>query len=225
MKLKYYMRGLGIGIVVAAVLMGIALGGDKERLSDDEIMARAKALGMVESSVLADLNKDKETEINPENDTQSEAEDETQEPSQDEPVKESQSEQQTESEEEPQSEPKDEPQTEPEKEQQSEPKDEPQTESEKEPQTEPDNQPDAEAQNPPQEDAQEEYVTLVIERGESSVSVSRSLAELGLVESAKDYDRYLCSNGYDKSIKVGTHKIKVGSTEKEIAEIISRKKK
>ena len=181
MKLKYYMRGLGIGIVVAAVLMGIALGGDKERLSDDEIMARAKALGMVESSVLADLNKDKETEINPENDTQSEAEDETQEPSQDEPVK--------------------------------------------EPQTEPDNQPDAEAQNPPQEDAQEEYVTLVIERGESSVSVSRSLAELGLVESAKDYDRYLCSNGYDKSIKVGTHKIKVGSTEKEIAEIISRKKK
>lgn len=209
MKLKYYMRGLGIGIVVAAVLMGIALGGDKERLSDDEIMARAKALGMVESSVLADLNKDKETEINPENDTQSEAEDETQEPSKDEPVKEPQSEQQTD----------------PEEEQQSEPKDEPQTESEKEPQTEPDNQPDTEAQNPPQEDAQEEYVTLVIERGESSVSVSRSLAELGLVESAKDYDRYLCSNGYDKSIKVGTHKIKVGSTDKEIAEIISRKKK
>ena len=217
MKLKYYMRGLGIGIVVAAVLMGIALGGDKERLSDDEIMARAKALGMVESSVLADLNKDKETEINPENDTQSEAEDETQEPSQDEPVKEPQSEQQTD--------PEEEQQSEPEKEQQSEPKDEPQTEPEKEPQTEPDNQPDAEAQNPPQEDAQEEYVTLVIERGESSVSVSRSLAELGLVESAKDYDRYLCSNGYDKSIKVGTHKIKVGSTEKEIAEIISRKKK
>lgn len=217
MKLKYYMRGLGIGIVVAAVLMGIALGGDKERLSDDEIMARAKALGMVESSVLADLNKEKETENNPENDTQSEAEDETQEPSQDEPVKEPQSEQQTD--------PEEEQQSEPEKEQQSEPKDEPQTEPEKEPQTEPDNQPDAEAQNPPQEDAQEEYVTLVIERGESSVSVSRSLAELGLVESAKDYDRYLCSNGYDKSIKVGTHKIKVGSTEKEIAEIISRKKK
>lgn len=209
MKLKYYMRGLGIGIVVAAVLMGIALGGDKERLSDDEIMARAKALGMVESSVLADLNKEKETETIPENDTQYEAEDETQEPSQDEPVKEPQSEQQTESEEE----------------QQSEPKDEPQTEPEKEPQTEPDNQPDGEVQNSSREDAQEEYVTLVIERGESSVSVSRSLAELGLVESAKDYDRYLCSNGYDKSIKVGTHKIKVGSTDKEIAEIISRKKK
>ena len=60
MKLKYYLRGLGIGIMVAAVLMGIALGGDKERLSDAEIMARAKDLGMVESSVLADLGKDKE---------------------------------------------------------------------------------------------------------------------------------------------------------------------
>lgn len=56
MKLKYYMRGLGIGIVVTALLMGVALSGRKEKMTDDEIRARAAELGMVEeeSGVLAD---------------------------------------------------------------------------------------------------------------------------------------------------------------------------
>lgn len=48
MKLRYYLRGLGIGIFVTALIMSIALGG-KEKLSDEEIIARAKALGMVEN--------------------------------------------------------------------------------------------------------------------------------------------------------------------------------
>lgn len=55
MNLKYYLRGLGIGIVVTALIMGIATGGRKQVLSDEEIMERAKELGMVEeSTVLAD---------------------------------------------------------------------------------------------------------------------------------------------------------------------------
>lgn len=45
MKLKYYMRGLGIGILVTTIVL--TLGGKKERLSDKEIMARAGKLGMV----------------------------------------------------------------------------------------------------------------------------------------------------------------------------------
>lgn len=57
MKLKYYLRGLGIGIIVTAVIMGIISG--KERLSDREIKERAAALGMVETAEpgnsLADL--------------------------------------------------------------------------------------------------------------------------------------------------------------------------
>lgn len=55
MNLKYYLRGLGIGIVVTALIMGIAVGGKKEALSNEEIKERAKALGMIEeSTVLAD---------------------------------------------------------------------------------------------------------------------------------------------------------------------------
>ena len=49
MNLKYYLRGLGVGIVVTALIMGISLGGKKESLSDKEIKARASELGMVEA--------------------------------------------------------------------------------------------------------------------------------------------------------------------------------
>ena len=56
MKLKYYLRGLGIGILVTAVIMGITQGSRKETLSDREIRERAAALGMVEpGNSLADL--------------------------------------------------------------------------------------------------------------------------------------------------------------------------
>lgn len=212
MKLKYYLRGLGIGVVVAAVLMGIALGGDKEKLTDAEIMARAKALGMVESSVLADLNKEKENK-----EPESEAND----------IQSGEEITGPETEKEPEIETKPQPEDTQEGEETKEGEEttKPESSPEKEPETVPeskqeDNQSEQEQTNVPQE----EYVTLVIERGESSVSVSRSLAELGLVESAKEYDRFLCSNGYDKYIRVGTHKIKVGSTDEEIANIISRKK-
>ena len=57
MKLKYYLRGLGIGILVTAVIMGVTQGSRKETLSDREIRERAAALGMVEpGNSLADLD-------------------------------------------------------------------------------------------------------------------------------------------------------------------------
>ena len=52
MNLKYYLRGLGIGIIVTAVIMSIAGNDSKEELSDAEIKARAAQLGMVEESGL-----------------------------------------------------------------------------------------------------------------------------------------------------------------------------
>lgn len=54
MNLKYYLRGLGLGIVITAIIMGIATSGRKETLTDDEVIARAEELGMVENSVLND---------------------------------------------------------------------------------------------------------------------------------------------------------------------------
>ena len=48
MKLKYYLRGLGIGIVVTAIIMTVALG-NKQPMTDEEVIARAKELGMIEN--------------------------------------------------------------------------------------------------------------------------------------------------------------------------------
>ncbi len=47
------MRGVGIGIIVTAIIMGIALSGNKS-MTDKEIIARAKELGMIEDTVLSD---------------------------------------------------------------------------------------------------------------------------------------------------------------------------
>lgn len=44
-KLKYYMRGLGIGIILSTLILSI--GDRKEKLSDQEIISRATELGMV----------------------------------------------------------------------------------------------------------------------------------------------------------------------------------
>lgn len=52
MKLKYYLRGMGAGMIFAALIMGVALGGRTETLSDSEIIERAKELGMVEGDKL-----------------------------------------------------------------------------------------------------------------------------------------------------------------------------
>ncbi len=48
MKLKYYMRGLGVGIVLTTLILAIV--NPKEKLTDTEIKERAKALGMVEET-------------------------------------------------------------------------------------------------------------------------------------------------------------------------------
>ena len=49
MKLKYYLRGLGLGIVLTAIIMGVVLGKNNSKMSDEEIKKRAKQLGMVEA--------------------------------------------------------------------------------------------------------------------------------------------------------------------------------
>ncbi len=66
MKLKYYLRGMGIGIILTAIVMGFALGGRKATLSDAEIIQRAKALGMVDgdSGVLLDSQGEESEEKN-----------------------------------------------------------------------------------------------------------------------------------------------------------------
>lgn len=64
MNRKYYLRGLGVGIVITAIIMGIVASNRKPSLTDEEIIIKAKALGMVENEDLAEAIEDtkKETE-------------------------------------------------------------------------------------------------------------------------------------------------------------------
>lgn len=66
-------------------------------------------------------------------------------------------------------------------------------------------------------------ISFQIQKGDSSDKVSRKLQDLGLVEDAKAFDRYLCSQGYDKRISVGVYEIPASCSEEEIARIIARK--
>lgn len=185
MKLKYYLRGLGIGIVVTAIIMTIALG-NKQPMTDEEVLARAKELGMIENIMLKDLgNKEIEN-----NDNESDAvikEENPEKPTED--VKE-------EVKEEIQEEPAEEP-----------------VQEQKEENVEKDENPTAE---------NNEIITVSVVSGDSSWSVAKRMEEAGLVESAKEFDQYLCQNGYDKRISVGTYEISQTATLEEMAKKITK---
>lgn len=202
MKRKYYLRGLGTGILVTALILIIA-SGQKETMTDEEVKARAKELGMVESTLLSELaNQTPEPDTpgtTPETmaDPAATAEPETTEEATPEPAAEPET----------TAEPTPEPTVEPEA--TAEPATEPKTTAE--PTTDP--------------VMEQESVLVTIRSGESSVSVSKTLEEAGLVASAQAYDRYLCENGYDKKIRSGEHRIPVGADDAEIAAIITSGKR
>lgn len=66
--------------------------------------------------------------------------------------------------------------------------------------------------------------TLTVKGGYSSDTVAKILADAGVVDSAASFDKYLCDNGYDNRISVGTYKIPAGSDYATIAKLITHSK-
>lgn len=212
MKLKFYLRGLGIGIAVTAGILMLA-GGGKKTMTDEEVIARAKELGLVENKVLAELNTEvsgNEEENLPEESDSETTENENTDSSQDvsENVSENPSSEQTVSEQEPTEQNTSEPESSEEKTSEQESTEETGQETTEEEQT---------------EEVIEEYVIVTVVGGDSSVAVSKKVFEAGLVESAASFDAFLCSNGYDKILAVGNHEIPKGASMKEIADILVKK--
>lgn len=226
MNLRSYSRGIGAGLILAALVLGFS---SKEKLSDAEIKKRAAELGMTESSILTETaNKEeiksdeKETETSDKKDESLQKPDEkskekddkaedTKAPTFIEPDKETvppiinEGEKEETKEEEKESLNKD-----------------IAGEVKEEEVTPP-------SINPLPSDEKgfipgEDGVVITVIRGDSSVSVARRLFEAGLVESAVEFDKYLCDNGYDKVISVGTYNIEYGMDFDEIARVITRKK-
>lgn len=205
MKLKYYLRGLGIGILVTTVILSLA-GVGRKNMTDEEVVKRAKELGMVESTLLSDLpDQTKTDEVRP-TEPEISLQPETSEPEESASTPETPvapEETPVAPEETPEA-PEETPEA---------PKETP-VAPEETPVSPEDGNPDIPAG---------ETVTLVIGRGESSTTVSKNLKKAGIVEDAAAFDRFLCNNGYDKKIITGTYEIPYGASEEEIAKIITRK--
>lgn len=180
MNLRHYLRGLGIGILVTAFILGIT--GKEEELTDAQIKLRAQELGMVEEKLLSDLNDIEDDAV-----TLSEEEVSPQ------PVPETETyaPEETEQNETPL----------------------PSDGSEKEDSEE-------SAILPETKKGTDYYIVVTIEKGNSSIEVSKKLYEAGLVSSAEEYDQFLAQNGYDRKLSAGEHKIPLDAEEEQIARIL-----
>lgn len=249
MGLKFYLRGLGVGIVVTALIMGIATSvNSKEILSDDEIRERAKGLGMVEeSTVLADTfaqgsagSPDEEEKAEPVSLSSPEKSEETK-PQKGEETSPAAGEEEAtqapeggegdseEDGEEKTAEPSVTPRATTEPSETPAPTAAPTETPSPVAASTPAGTPTAEpaeisaavpTPEPAASEQQGESVTIQIVSGDSSLAVCKKLAQAGLVESANEYDSYLCQNGYDKRIRAGSFEIPVGAGKDEIAGII-----
>ena len=216
MRMRYYLRGLGIGIVVTALLMGFTKGGQKETLTDAEIVERAKSLGMVESSVLsADLGNKEEISVNDISEVDQQEAQQTQPETQTDNLTQTDSEKETEN----NSSTQIDSEKEIEKDNPAKTDLENNTENDKTKKT----KPDAETVKSDQADSAEKRYVVSIYSGDGSRTVANRLEEMGVIEDAAEFDRYLCQNGYDKRLTTGNHEIKAGADEKEIAEALVKR--
>ncbi len=197
-RLKYYLRALGIGIIVTALLMGYSQ--KPPQMSDEEILRRAAELELEgQREVLADLaTATPEPERSPGPGAAISPESAIS-PTPGPTV-------------EPVASPTPKPTEKPVASPTPKPTEEPVASSTPKPAEEPTVSPTPAG----------DVIILVISRGESSMTVSRNLQELGLVEDYWVFDRFLCDNGYDHSIITGTHEIPLGATYEEIAGIICK---
>ena len=77
MKLKYYLRGLGIGIIITVIIMTVSFSGRKETLTNEQIIEEAKKLGMVmqEEEKTDSLKEEEEGSKNEETDSEDQEQD------------------------------------------------------------------------------------------------------------------------------------------------------
>ena len=221
MKLKYYLRGLGIGMAVTALILGISFSGrqgqEAQTLTDEQIRERASELGMVDSSelTLAAL----QNSAQPQTTMEPEVTEKPKLTADPETTTEPEATAERETTTEPKATTEPETMTEPEATAEAETMTEPETTAEPEMTTKPEATKEPELITAPEQS----QTTITIKKGSDSGSVSRMLYEAGLVENAKAFDNYLCNNGYSRSINPGIYEIAPGTSEEEIAKIITGK--
>ena len=203
MKLKYYLRGVGIGIIFATLVMTVSSLMHKYNITDEYIIKEARKLGMVMRDEINNnsglIGKDDTEETQDTEDTQG-SESETQilpseSESQTPPPSESESQTPPPSESESQTPPP----------------------SESESQTPPPSE--SESQEPPASEVKK-YVTVTIVRGDYARQVAEKVRDAGLIEDAEDFRKYIGRQGYGQLFHAGTYKIPIGADYEEICQIL-----
>ena len=263
MNLKYYLRGLGLGILVTALILSVA-GRNRRTMTDAEVKERAKELGMIENTVL--LEKPEETESASEKTANTESalettantesasettantesvsettagsdgevqigtdignnEDVSQgDLSKEETPKDNQPKEETSEEEKPQKGASQD--TEPKDDTSQEVSDDPERPEELSKNNTEDTQGenDEKVTSAGEDQSRTDEVTLTIVSGDTSYSVAKKLYELGVVPSVEQTDRFLCANGYDRTIRTGVYTIAPEETLESVAKRINGKK-
>ncbi len=197
MRLKSYLRGIGIGILVTAAIFMISGGLRKDStMTDEQVKARAKELGMSEqvtlvepTSAVAEEKAESETPtpttiVKAESTKKEEAKADTADGKKEETKADTADSKKEETKADT-------------------------ADSKKEEETE--------AGDVTAEEVDNKAIIIVVNSGDSSETVSRKLFEAGIVADAREYDKYLMENGYDRTITVGNHKISVTASKEEIA--------
>ncbi|MBR4413313.1 MAG: hypothetical protein IKS60_06840 [Lachnospiraceae bacterium] len=197
MNVKTYLKGIGVGIIVTSLILIIA-GNMNNRMSDADVIKRAKELGMVEASAVNQSNENiEETKVEETKETaevsdakENSAETSTTETTEDnKPVENNTTEDTSIN-----------------------------TSEDVKPDEASipeDNTTDTSESNVTDDTASEtasgETVKVEVRSGMSSESVSLAVKNAGLVEDDNEFNKYLCENGYDKKLRVGSFDIPSGS--------------
>jgi len=229
MKLRMYLRGLGLGMIITAIVLSFALPKDN-KMSDADVKKRAEELGMVEEgSTLVQAAEPQLTETIEENAVdnnetiiEEKAEEIVSEDSAKENLVDEKEEilpESTAAEDDATVEKAEDEAID--KENVAEEKEEIKEDSKKEEKEE--------VKEEKKEEVKEEIkkkgpVTINIKGGSSSDVVAKQLEKEGAVDSASKFDAYLCRNGYDKRIVTGNHEIPEGASYQTIANIITSTK-
>lgn len=222
MELKYYLRGLGLGIVVTAIIMGIVSSGSSA-MTDEEIIARAKQLGMIEGRVLSEATQEEKETSGKDSADDVKAADGVNAADENNPAEKDSSVQPDAVQNENVLPDGDTPSdgnnvvNEPEETNATE-----DTSAAVLPDDEETGQ-----EEMPEESAQSENadsdapVVVTVGSGDGSYTVSKKLEDVGAVASASAFDTFLCENGYDKRIRAGSYTIPADAGDEQIARMIT----
>ena len=189
MKFKYYLRGCGLGILVASIVLMVSFHSQNKTA----VVERASELGMImpETEI---VSTEADSQL-PESGTQSTDTDFSSNKNQKQNTKDSQN-----------------------KTDGSSQKDEKDTQMTSDDKTGSGNNKDTESKKKEDKKEESEEITVEIKKGEVCRQLAEELEQIGLVEDAETFRKYMQQLGYDDRIKVGTYTLKRGMTEKEIAD-------